>query len=107
MNLRDSPRFPVSIPVICDFQGQISEAETVNISRAGLMLSGRNLPPQGAVIKVRITLTYELELECEVRHAVHGCGVRVLSMSPEYQGKWNAYLDRLATLVAESMSQIE
>ena len=59
------------------------------------------------MIKVRINLTYELELECEVRHAVHGCGVRVLSMQPEHENRWNSYLDQLASAVAQSASQIE
>ena len=107
MDLRDSPRFPVSVPVVCEYNSQVIECETINISRAGMMLMGRDLPPAGSTIKLRINLTYELELECEVRHAVHGCGVRVLSMQPEYENKWNAYLDQLASAVAQSASQIE
>lgn len=107
MDIRDSPRFPVSVPVVCEYDGKIIECETINISRAGMMLMGRDLPSVGTVLKMRINLTYELELECEVKHAVHGCGVRVLSMTPEYESKWNAYLDQLASAVAQSMSQIE
>jgi hypothetical protein len=107
MDLRDSPRFPVSVPVVCEYDGNVIECETINISRAGMMLMGRNLPPVGTEIKLRINLTYELELECEVRHAVHGCGVRVLSMKPDQENKWNSYLDQLASAVAQSASQIE
>ncbi len=107
MDQRDSPRFPVSVPVVCEYGDKVIECETINISRAGMMLMGRDLPPAGTTIKLRINLTYELELVCEVRHAVHGCGVRVLSMQPEYESKWNAYLDQLASAVAQSASQIE
>ena len=107
MDLRDSPRFPVSVPVVCECDGKVTECETINISRAGMMLMGRDLPPAGSTIKLRINLTYELELECEVRHAVHGCGVRVLAMRPEHESRWNAYLDELASAVAQSASQIE
>lgn len=98
---RDGPRFPVTVPVILEYEGKVVRTATANISRAGLLLVGPELPPVGCHLKMRINLTNDLELECLVCHLVHGCGVRVISMPPLDLERWNSYLDRLATLVAE------
>jgi hypothetical protein len=98
---RDGPRFPVTVPVTLHYDGKVVTTATANISRAGLLLVGPELPPVGCRLKMQITLNANIELECLVCHLVHGCGVRVISMPPLDLERWNAYLDRLATLVAQ------
>jgi hypothetical protein len=91
--------------VICEYEGKTVEAMTLNVSRAGLLLEGPDLPPVGKTLKVRINLSHEIELVCEVRHVVFGCGVRVLSMNPEQELIWYSYLDRMAAAIAQTFSR--
>ncbi len=104
---RDGPRFPVTVPVILHYDGKVVTSATANISRVGLLLVGPELPPVGCRLRMQVSLTNSIDLECLVCHLVHGCGVRVISMPPLDLEKWNAYLDRLAALVVESTPPAE
>ncbi len=98
---RSCPRFPVQVPVLIEFCGKVFETHAVNISRAGLLVTGAEVFPPGSSVTLRLTLTREIELKGVVRHTVHGCGIQFIGIPPDEQAKLNAYLDRVAMAVAE------
>lgn len=100
MELRNHPRFLVRVPVTVECSGKVFEMEAINISRAGLLLSGPEPLPGNSPLTLRLALTREIELQGFVRHQVSGCGVQFISLPLEEQAKLNAYLNKLATAVA-------
>jgi len=85
-----------------EFQGATIEGVAVNISRLGLLVSGSELPPVGALVSLRFSLgeAEEIELQGMVRHRVHGCGVEFIEVLPGQQMKLMAYLDKFAAIDA-------
>ena len=102
---RSYPRFPVHVPVTAEWPPNVIEMEVVNISRAGLLMTGAELLPVGLQLTLRFILTTQIELKGVVRHAISGCGVEFIALPPEEQAKLHAYLDRLAAMVVGSLKQ--
>ena len=104
MEKRLHPRFPVEIPVRCEFGDHTRQFRVVNISRLGVLVKGTELPQVGTLVTMRFSLagSEETEMTAVVRHHVHGDGVEFIGVEftevlPEQQVQLIDYLDRLAT----------
>ena len=104
MEKRRHPRFPVEIPVRCEFGDHARQFRVVNISRFGMLVKGIELPQVGTLVTMRFSLagSEETEMTAVVRHHVHGgevefIGVEFIEVLQEQQMQLIDYLDRLAT----------
>ena len=102
MKGRSSPRFPVEYPVSCEFRRASVQMTAVNISRTGLLLTGPELLPVGAVVNLRFAVAAvgEIEIKGLVRHVVSGCGMEFVEVLPEQQLRLCLYLDKVEAAAA-------
>ncbi len=92
--VRTAVRFPMSLSVTLDTDAGPVEAETVNVSSAGLLFTTENLPPVGSRIVFRMSMPSavtgageDVSVHCVgrvVRHEQVGPVVQAAAVIDEY-----------------------
>lgn len=106
MDARRQHRFPARFPVAVESPHSQLQAQALNISRGGLLLTTRDPLPVGMLVALRFSLgeAEEILLKGLVRHASsdRGIGVEFVELLPPQQALLGAYLEKIPGAAANA-----
>lgn len=95
---RRAPRLPVSLPVVCEVEGQPQQFRSLSLSQGEMLLTPG--VPAGATVRLRFRLARagESELKGQVRHGSGETGgVEFVELTPDQQDMLKSFLDSAAS----------